>query len=240
MNTYVYGLSILVATLALGAMLRAIWKTLPMLIWTLCPTAIHSRFLTHPESDQAIAASEKLREWLRRLEAMGFSKIGIKAERPPLWGRTTLELALVHTTDNTYGSIVVDDRGRPLSLYFYTPLIKNCIVFTRNGEFAPELENDAASVRNIVSDDWGEILASHKERVSRFVQRGLTPLVGSSEQSRIEATRLFYTSQYGRKSVFQLLVFSGIPGIVSLLILILLLVAAATSWGLNLLQDAPP
>jgi hypothetical protein len=91
-------LSIVIAIIALTYMLRAIWKTLPMLIWTLYPTAIHSWFLTHLESDQAIAASEKLQEWLRRLEAMGFSKIGIKAERPPLWGRTTLELALQQTT----------------------------------------------------------------------------------------------------------------------------------------------
>jgi hypothetical protein len=54
-------------------------------------------------------------------------------------------------------------------------------------------------VKNIVTEDFRTLLEDHAQRVRRFQDRGWVPAVGSSPEARIEATRAFYASAYGRR-----------------------------------------
>jgi len=221
---------VLALVLATGLVVYTGWKTLPHLIWAISPATIRHWFLDFSESAQVISASKQLQNWLHRLETLGFLQIGVKAEKLSLRGSTVLELDMVSVADNTFASIVLDQDGHPYSLYFYTPFTNNGIVFTRNGRFAPEMEDRSTSVKNVISKDFSTIFTSHRERVQAFVQRGFIPLVDSTEQSRIEATRLYYISNYGRRAVRQLLSSSDVQGFVAS---ILLLVAVIIYFGMR-------
>jgi hypothetical protein len=229
-------IDIFVLVLAISFVVYTVWRTLPRLIWSINPATTRQWFLDSSASNQVISASRQLRNWSNRLASLGFSQIGVKAETSPLRGSSVLELALVSVADNTFASIVLDQDGHPYSLYFYTPFTNNGIVFTRNGEFAPETEDRNTSVKNVVSNDFNAIFTSHKERVQSFVRRGFTPLVDSTKQSRIEATRLYYVSSYGRHSVRRLLSSSDMQRLVAS---ILLLIVAIIYLGMRALGNIP-
>jgi hypothetical protein len=56
------------------------------------------------------------------------------------------------------------------------------------------------------------------------MQKGFVPRVGSGEQSRLEATHLYYASKYGRQSFLRLFLRSG--GLLFLMAILLLIAVA--------------
>lgn len=216
---------VLILLVAMGFAVYAGQKSLTWLILAISPAAMRSWFLPAEKADQLVAISEELPAWLHRLEALGFSRLGIKAEKPPLRGTVYLEFSCVSIEDNAFASIVLDPRdGRPRSLYFYTPLTDGRFVLTRDGDFGLEIETQDASVKNVPSDDVSAVLASHEQRVQHFMQKGFVPRVGSGEQSRLEATHLYYASKYGRQSFLRLFLRSG--GLLFLMAILLLIAVA--------------
>jgi hypothetical protein len=184
--------------LALLVLLTGV-EAIPIFVFFFRPGAMRLSFDDALAGNERIAKSPVLQEWLIRLQDLGFVLMGVKVERLPLWGRAYREAALVSLSDETYASIVLHPNGRPVSLYFYTPFQDGGMVFTRNFSFAPQMETERISVRNIPGDDFKAALASHVSRVGAFKEKGLTPLAGQSPQARIEATQAFYASEYSRR-----------------------------------------
>jgi hypothetical protein len=173
---------------------------IPIILFSLNPDTMRYGFDDPAAEQEQLSRSAELREWIGRLKDMGFSPLGIKAERLPLWGRTFREAALVSRPAETYASITLHPHGIPASLYFFTPLENGGMVFTRDNRFGREAESVALSVKNVPSKDFREIMESHERRLRIFLDRGMRPLVGSTQQARIEATGLFYNSAYARQA----------------------------------------
>jgi hypothetical protein len=133
------------------------------------------------------------------LQELGFSLLGVKLEKLPLWGGTYREVALASEEAEAYASIGLRKDGRPRGLYFYTPLRDAGMVFTRNRALGGEAESERLSVKNVPTQNFKEILDSHQQRLRVLKERGLVPSVGLSQQARIEATRAFYASGYARR-----------------------------------------
>jgi hypothetical protein len=195
-------MGLLELVLLAGLVLLAVFTGLdaiPIIVFSRNPDAMRYEFDNPAAEEEQLSRSPELREWIGRLKDMGFFMLGIKAERLPLWGRAYREAALVSRAAETYASITLHPDGSPSSLYFYTPLGNGDMVFTRNHPYGKEAEGDALSVKNIPSKDFREIMESHERRLRIFLDRGMRPLVGSGTQARIEATGLFYKSEYARR-----------------------------------------
>ncbi len=189
----------LVAALVLLAVISGL-DAIPVIIFALNPDAMRYSFDDPAGEQERLSRSKELREWIGRLKDMGFSMVGIKAERLPLWGRTFREAALVSRTADTYASIVLHPDSSPASVYFFSPFENGGTVFTRDHPYGAEAESETLSVKNIPSKDFREIMDSHDRRLRIFLDRGMRPLVGSSQQARIEATGIFYKSAYARQA----------------------------------------
>jgi hypothetical protein len=140
-----------------------------------------------------------LQNWIGRLKGIGFSYLGIKVEHLPLWGAAYREAALVSREAEAYASIVLKKDGTPSTMYFYTPFRNGGMVFTRSHLYGTEMETESISMKNVPYPDFRDILDNHTARVRAFQNRGLISNVGSSPQSRIDATMDFYRSEYSRK-----------------------------------------
>ncbi len=189
----------LVGALVILAVISGL-DAIPVILFALNPDAMRYSFDDPPEEQERLSRSKELREWIGRLRDMGFSMLGIKGERLPLWGRTFREAALVSRAADTYASIVLHPDGSPASLYFFTPFENGGAVFTRDHPYGAEAESGILSVKNIPSKDFRKIMESHEARLRIFTERGMRPKIGSSQQARIEATGIFYKSAYARQS----------------------------------------
>ncbi|HET7009891.1 MAG TPA: hypothetical protein VFI11_03880 [Anaerolineales bacterium] len=181
----------------LGILLASV-NALPMLVLAFWPTQIRSAF--DDVALRRLTANENLslRSQLDALRQMGFTMLGVKVERQPLWGRSYREVDLASTPLQTYATIVLHPDSSPASFYCYTPLRDGGMVFTRDFEQGMEAEGPRISVRNVVSANLSEVVQDHVSRVQSMQQRGLLPVVGASQQSRLDATRAFYESDYAR------------------------------------------
>ena len=153
---------------------------IPIILFSLNPDTMRYGFDDPAAEQEQLSRSAELREWIGRLKDMGFSPLGIKAERLPLWGRSFREAALVSRPAETYASITLHPHGIPASLYLFTPLENGGMVFTRDNRYGREAESVALSVKNVPSKDFREIMESHERRLRIFLDRGMRPLVGSS------------------------------------------------------------
>jgi len=227
-------MQLLAGTLILGLLFLLIVtgiSAIPTIIFVLDPDSMRYSFDDPAEEQDRLSRSADLREWTARLRDMGFSLLGVKAERLPLWGRAYREAALVSRAADTYASIVLDPANSPASLYFYTPLENGGMVFTRNHPHGRETETETVTVKNIPSQDFREVFDSHEKRLRVFLDKGWRPLIGSGQQARIEATRVFYKSSYARQPVLYLSS-SGIPVFIVSVVSILALVV----WNLLVLR----
>jgi hypothetical protein len=219
----IIGLVILLVFFAIDA--------IPTILFVMNPESMRYSFDDPAAEQERLSRSVELREWIGRLREMGFSSLGIKAERLPLWGKTFREAALVSRTADTYASIVLRPDGNPASLYFYTPFENGGMVFTRDNTYGREAESEQVSVRNIPSRDFREIMDSHEKRLRVFLDRGWRPRIGSGQQARIEATEFFYKSAYARRPGIYL----AAPAIPFFFLLIVILLAAA-AWNALVLR----
>jgi hypothetical protein len=204
---------------------------IPTMIFALNPRTMRYAFDDPSAEQERLSRSAELREWIGRLKQLGFSLLGIKSERLPLWGRTYREAALVSRAAETYASIVLHPDGNPASVYFFTPLENGGMVFTRNHPYGREIESEQVSVKNTASKDFREIMESHEGRLRIFLDRGNRPLIGSGQQTRIEATAAFYASEYARRSGR----FLVSPGVLGFFLSIVILLAVVV-WNIFILR----
>ncbi|MGB7538378.1 MAG: hypothetical protein WBM17_07550 [Anaerolineales bacterium] len=220
--------------LILGLVILLVFSAIdaiPIILFVLNPDAMRYSFDDPAVEQERISRSVELRDWISRLRELGFSPLGIKAERLPLWGKSFREVALVSRAADTYASIGLHPNGNPASLYFYTPFENGGMVFTRDNAYGREAESENLSVKNISSKDFREVMDSHEKRLRIFLDKGWKPLIGSGQQARIEATGIFYRSAYARRPG----VYLAAPAVQFFFLLTAILLAAA-AWNALVLR----
>ncbi len=188
-----------ISLLIIGLGLFGLVKSLPRLLAVINPRRIRCWFADVLDRDETISRSQALKARLQELEALGFSLLGIKNEKFPLWGQAVREVATVSTAAEIFGCLVITERGEPFTVYFYTPIREDGFVYTRQQATLPEMEGPNISVKNFSSPSLKDMFQAHRDRVETFKQKGLLPAMVSSPEARIEATYRFYASNYARK-----------------------------------------
>ena len=138
---------------------------------------------------------EKMRPILEKIEALGFTRLGIMVEKQPLWAKGTRELSLASSPEKAFASIGFR-RNEP-SYFFYTPFTGGQIIITAYNSFRHFERNDFFS-SVVSSGEPGEMLETHKKKVAEFTAKGLTPYRDYTRESLIEATLLFYNASHPR------------------------------------------
>lgn len=213
------------------ALLFFLWiakEILPSLLTLVSLRSLKFSFLGRREEQQVIAASTRTQEKIEMLQGLGFSLLGVKVEKLPLWGKQYLEISLVSASAETYASMMLDPYNNPAEVYFYTPLKGYGLIFTRAYNAGVEVEWADTSVKNIPSRNLQEAYKSHQERLRLFKDKGLLPEAGSSQQTRLEATRMFYASKYSRLQSRRLILSQLVALVFSILVLVL-----ALTWNLR-------
>lgn len=191
----------LVSLAVLGlALLVVTFRILPMVVLFAWPARVRVSF----EDDWLPKAFDRensaLVGLLEDFKTLGFSLIGLKVERMPLWGPSFRELALVSEPGKAYASIVLHPDLSAASKYCFTPFDQDGMVFTRDFGVAEEAESERLSVKNVPGATPAELVSSHIQRVEMLCERGLTSLVGDSREARLEATQAFYSSAYAKRT----------------------------------------
>ncbi len=196
------------------------WSAIPLLLLAFAPGSLKLRFLDPSQGDRLIAGSAEAQTALQRLQSMGFDLLGVKVEQQ-LWRGEFREISTVSNARDAFGAILLSPEAKVKGIYFFTPLSGGGMVFTRGYGSQGEIEDSRTSVRNIVSSKPEDLWASHSQRVELFRQKGFTPLVNNSRESRLEATRFFYRSDYARRTARSLLRGPLVQALIFLLILLL-------------------
>jgi hypothetical protein len=74
------------------------------------------------------------------------------------------------------------------------------MVFTRDYAGGRQEEGERLSVRNVPTEDLERLVRDHAARVRAMGERGAMPEVRPSQAGRLEATRVFYASDYFRRA----------------------------------------
>jgi hypothetical protein len=204
---------------------------IPILVFVWKPGSMRLAFDDPGVVREWISRSAALGEGTDRLKELGFSLLGIKNEKLPLWGPVIREVAFVSRAADTYASIVLRPNADPASVYFFSPFRSGGMVFTRNRLYGTEVEGERLSVKNVPSADLREVFDSHAGRLRVFLDRGFAPNVGSSQQARIDATSEFYASEFSRRYGKYL----WSPSIMGFLISSAVVAAILIRYGLSLL-----
>jgi hypothetical protein len=130
-----------------------------------------------------------------KLKEMGFTELGVMAEKPRLGSRTTTEFVMASRERQTFASIWF--RREKIAYYLHTPFTGGELVITAFNSFRDFFKDDF--ITNVVaSGDITEMLEAHKEQVTKFVNEGYTPYSEYTQDTFIQATNEYYQSQYPR------------------------------------------
>ena len=172
----------------------------PGLLIVLRPGLLGTWFLNSELEARHFGVSPALDDCLERLKAQRFVLLGVKCEKLPLWGPLYREVSMVARDQSAYASIVLGELGVPRSVYLYTPLAGGDMVFTRDYAGGRQVEGERLSVRNVPTEDPEMLVRDHAARVKAMCERGALPQVRPSQAGRLEATRVFYASDYFRRA----------------------------------------
>lgn len=89
--------------------LFGLFKNLPSILVLINPRRIHCWFANAFDRDQIVNNSQAVQGRLEELKNLGFSLLGVKNEKFPLWGPGARELATLSIEANTFVSIVQAD-----------------------------------------------------------------------------------------------------------------------------------
>jgi hypothetical protein len=176
----------------------AIWQIIPPLVFVFAPQSLKSWFVDEAKANKMLQSPQVQEKW-QQLHALGFDLLGVKAEKVPGQG-SIYELSTVSLDAESYASVMLPRAGTPASVYFYTPLKGGGLVFTRAYAFAPEMETENTSVKNIASGNLDMALNSHGQRVQSRKQKGLMPMVEHSQAQRLAATDFYYATDYSKST----------------------------------------
>jgi hypothetical protein len=138
-----------------------------------------------------------VRTLANQLQALGFYQIGIKIEHPPLWGSNS-ELSFADGAGHTFASVAVIN-GRPV-YYFFTPFNGGQAVLTANANFTATNAPDLLQA-TLTPGDPATLLSVHQKHIEEFTKKGLTPFIEYTQQTRLEATSLYYKIKTVRKQM---------------------------------------
>ena len=193
-----------------------IWYFLPRCIYLFRPSATQSHFRERPSAK--IVEREDVQKLISELKANNFEYIGIKVEKPLLWRPLVEEVSLRSIEAQTFASIFINKRKA--RYYFFTPFTEGQIVLTTNSSF-PIVNNDEIIQSRVALDEPKQVLTIHRNCVDLFIEKGHTPFKEYTKQTRIDATNMYYGSNFVRKHMRTLGVISLIFFLVSCLFFIL-------------------
>jgi hypothetical protein len=174
--------------IAAGVMLYGVWKFLPGGLYLFFPSGVRSHFDANNTYSQEFLQQGNVNFLVEQLKAMGFLPIGVKIEQRPLWGSIS-DLSLASNTAHTFASITVINSKT--LYYFFTPFSGGQAVLTANDGFAAvHTEDFIQSTANTVTPS--DLLAIHQRYVDEFRKKGFTPFSEFNQQSRLDATSLYY------------------------------------------------
>jgi hypothetical protein len=175
------------------------WRAIPLLIFALVPGHIRGWFLEEAETDRLIAAAPSVQSKLADLQALGFSRLGILAEKA-WWRPPSREVVATSVQKSTFAAIVLTSTGKAAGVYFYTPLAEGGMVFTRSRSPLPEMENDNTSVKDVPGASVDKLWATHRRSLQALRERGQRPLSVDDQAARLAAAQAYYVSAYARRA----------------------------------------
>jgi len=166
---------------------------------------------------------EMIKPVLEKMQAAGFSTLGVMVEKQPLWAGVTRELALANRDQAVFASIGF--RRNKLSYFLYTPFTDGKVVITAFNSFRAFRRDDF--VTDVVpSGELEEMLEVHGNQVRHFTDKGSEPYTEYTRESLIKATLQFYTSPYPRQQLRTAAMFNIFFLIICLLLVVVLVRAA--------------
>lgn len=179
-------------------------SAIPLFLLAFASGRLKYWFLDSLQSDKIISELPATKTALQQLQSLGFELLGVKVEKQ-LWHSPLYEIATTSADRQAFGSIMLSPRREVVGHYFYTPLSEGGLVFTRGYSSLPDVENSNTSVRSVLSNNLQEMWNSHRQRVEVFRQRGFTTSVSNSQESRLAATKSYYTTDYAKRTARSLL-----------------------------------
>jgi hypothetical protein len=138
-----------------------------------------------------------VKDLAEKIAGLGFSELGVKVERFPLWGSRTEELSLASNKDQAFAAITVF-RNTP-TFHFITPFTGGQIVITSPGSFKNiDEEGFLSAAAPGDAPDPAEVLEKHKENVAGFVSKGYVPFREYTRETRMEGAAIYYNSRPAR------------------------------------------
>ncbi len=194
-------MNIILAVLALIFLIIVIFQfrtMVPRIISFMRPGERHLYFEDNPQPPIDEMRREMVRPVIEKLEALGFTQLGIMVDKPPLWAKGSREIALASSSRHTFASIGF--RGLKPSYFLYTPFTGGQLAITAHNSFRDFAKNDFVTTV-VASGDLEEMLETHKKQVEDFIARGFTPYRDYTRETVIEATNLYYNSPYPRRQL---------------------------------------
>jgi hypothetical protein len=195
------------------------WQMFPVLAFALNPSAIRYQFVDMPDETPISATASQVDELIRQLQQLGFRRLGLKAEKLPLWSNTLYEISLANSDVRAFASIVRDPKR--CIYYFFTPFTDGTILLTAGkGAAFPPIQSEDCLQQVSTDNSPGQVLAVHQEQLQRLTAKGLAPFYSYTQESRLEATRQYYAAP----SIQRLARRQGIAALSNLLLPIFLIV----------------
>jgi hypothetical protein len=195
------------------------WRMFPILVYAFGLSAIRYQFVDMPDEVPTSATASQVDEIMNQLQQLGFRRLGLKAEKLPLWSSTLYEISLANSGVHAFASILKDPKR--CVYYFFTPFTNGAVLLTAShGAAFPPIQSEDCVQQVSTYDSPERVLAVHQEQLQRLTAAGLVPFYSYSQESRLEATRQYYAAPSIRRLARQ----QGIAALSSLLFPVLLIV----------------
>jgi hypothetical protein len=220
MSTLEWIFAVVMAAIGIGLFL-------PRGMFLFNPSAYRIYFDDNPYTSMRTFHKKIVSEVASKITALGFSELGVKVEKFPLWGSRSEELAFVLPSAQAFAVITV--FRNTATYHFYTPFTGGQVVMTSPGSFRKIDSADFLSSIVRDSDDAGVVLAKHQENVASFISKGLTPYSEYTRESRLKSTALYYNSKPLRNKARRVGAFTFFAFAVLMVPLVLQLIVVARS-----------
>ena len=190
-------IDMLMFVITAGVMLYGVWKFLPGGIYLFFPSGVRSHFDAGNDASLKFLQQGNVLSITEKLKALGFFQLGVKIEQRPLWGSIS-DLSLASNSAHTFASITVINSKT--LYYFFTPFSGGQAVLTANDGFSTV--NTADFIQSSVfAATPADLLAIHQRYVDEFLKKGFSPFSDYTQQTRLEATSLYYRINSVRKKM---------------------------------------
>lgn len=193
---------------------------LPRGIFLFRPNAFRTYYDDDPNTSIRTFHRGIVKENAEKIESLGFTELGVKVEKFPLWGSRSEELTFASSKDRAFAAITI---YRNTSTYhFITPFTGGQIVITSPGSFK-NIDTEGFLSASSSADDHGAVLEKHRESVASFVSKGYTPFQEYTRESRLESSALYYNSKPAKSKARRVGAFTFIAFVVLIFPLIVIL-----------------